>query len=286
MTLCSHCSSENIQKRGFFYLKHSSKYVQRYFCRDCKKSFSPRTFALDAYQHKPFLNDLIKKLLCEGSSMRSLSRVFHVTYATIYRKFLFLSEYSIKKRSSDFHTLYFDEMETLEHTKCKPLSISLFVTDQYELLSALVAQMPCKGKLAKISRAKYGYRKDERHKALNAGLKQAQSINQNINTVMTDGKSQYKKLVSKYFPKAEHKTHTRNQKLREQEKQTLHEGLKRKVYDPMFTLNQRCALLRDKINRLTRRSWCTTKKPENLQRHLNLFIDYHNQVFMKTPILN
>ena len=97
MTLCSHCSSENIQKRGFFYLKHSSKYVQRYFCRDCKKSFSPRTFALDAYQHKPFLNDLIKKLLCEGSSMRSLSRVFQVTYATIYRKFLFLSEYSIKK---------------------------------------------------------------------------------------------------------------------------------------------------------------------------------------------
>ncbi len=56
-------------------------------------------------------------------------------------------------------------METLEHTKCKPLSISLFVTEHYEILAAKVAQMPYKGKLAAISRKKYGIRADHRKKS-------------------------------------------------------------------------------------------------------------------------
>jgi transposase-like protein len=278
MRICVHCSSNQVHKKGFFYILHAKSYIQRFFCISCKKTFSSRTFAADAFQHKPQLNPLIKKCLSEGMSMRSLSRVLCVNFKTIYRKFCFLSEQLAPKSNLEFQTLYFDEMETIEHTKCKPLSIALFVNERYEILSAQVAKMPCKGRLAELSIKKYGLRPDERKEALMAGLRSVHQMNSDVVTIITDGKLQYKKLIQISFPNSTHEVHSR--KVKEKEKHTLHEGPKRKIHDPMFPLNHRCALLRDKINRLTRRSWCTTKIPENLQKHLNLFISYHNEVFV------
>src|SRR5690606_17336230 len=61
----------------------------------------------------------------------------------------------------------FDEIETFEHTKCKPLSLALAVEDKTRrILSIQCAQMPAKGRLAAISRKKYGYRADERRQGL------------------------------------------------------------------------------------------------------------------------
>ena len=59
----------------------------------------------------------------------------------------------------------FDDLETFEHSKMKPLSVIAMVeTGTRKILGYRVAQMPSKGHLARKSREKYGSRKDERKK--------------------------------------------------------------------------------------------------------------------------
>ena len=56
--------------------------------------------------------------------------------------------------------------------------------------------------------------------------------------------------------------------------------LKEGGYDPLFYLNHTCAMIRDSVKRLARRSWCTTKKMENLANHLDIYRDFHNEVLV------
>ena len=83
------------------------------------------------------------------------------TYNNTYKKFLWfrkLVEEEKQKLSYSAETLQFDELETIHHTKCKPLNIVLVINEKYQLLVAKVAEMPAKGRLAEFSRKKYGIR--------------------------------------------------------------------------------------------------------------------------------
>ena len=40
-------------------------------------------------------------------------------------------------------------------------------------------------------------------------------------------------------------------------------------------------MMRANINRLFRKTWCTTKKPERLIDHIELYVQYHNEVLLK-----
>ncbi|MEQ1722809.1 MAG: hypothetical protein ABL930_06505, partial [Pseudobdellovibrio sp.] len=52
--------------------------------------------------------------------------------------------------------------------------------------------------------------------------------------------------------------------------------LKKIGFDPLFSLNHTCAMMRAKVSRLIRRTWNTTKKPERLSEHLALAVLHHN----------
>ena len=52
--------------------------------------------------------------------------------------------------------------------------------------------------------------------------------------------------------------------------------LKAGGFDPLFSLNHSCAMFRDNLKRLTRRTWCTTKRPDRLQCLVNIYICAHN----------
>jgi hypothetical protein len=220
------------------------------------------------------LNYHLAKLLTEGNSLRACARILKMTYRSTYLKFLWLAgqakieKYKLKLTATE---LLFDEMETIHHTKCKPLSIALMVNEDYQILEAQVAEMPAKGRLAYFSVKKYGPRPDKRE----AKMKQAfESVAAKLisppEKILSDAKSSYRKFTKAFFPHAHYETHSRTKKERHRER--LHEKLVKKKFDPLFPLNQRCAKLRSDIRRLTRRSWCTTKKPENLQAHLDLYI--------------
>ena len=53
--------------------------------------------------------------------------------------------------------------------------------------------------------------------------------------------------------------------------------LKKIGFDPLFDLNHTAAMIRANINRLFRRTWCTTKRADRLEAHLELYVQYHNR---------
>ena len=56
--------------------------------------------------------------------------------------------------------------------------------------------------------------------------------------------------------------------------------LKKLLRDPLFYINHSCAMLRDNLKRLSRRTWCTTKKLEQLQKHLDIYLWFHNEYIL------
>jgi hypothetical protein len=171
-------------------------------------------------------------------------------------------------------TVVFDEMETFEHSKCKPLSIAVAVEEGSRRIIAMeVAAMPAKGKLAAISRKKYGKRKDERPKALRSmlGIVKAAVADENM-TLKSDESPRYPKYVREVLPAARHVTFKGRRGC------VVGQGeLKAIGFDPLFSLNHTCAMTRDRVKRLSRRTWCTTKRPDRLQCLLRLMTYFHNQ---------
>jgi len=221
------------------------------------------------------LNKKIALLIVEGNSLRSISRTEGLTYYNTYKKFLWL------KRIVNFHknsartnakTIQFDELETIEHTKCKPVNIMLFVNEKCQVLAAKAAEMPAKGRLAEFSRKKYGQRKNERAEKLNEAFKEVKSrLVSPVDEIRSDAHPAYKKFVKEYFPNTPYlQFSARAQKKKYQER--MHENNHKNKYDPLFWVNHMSGRLRDRNKRLVRRSWCTTKKIENLQLSLDLFV--------------
>ena len=219
------------------------------------------------------VNIQFAKLLSEGNSIRGISRILGLTYKNTYNKFLWfqkLVDSEKEKLRFSAKSLQIDELETIHHTKCKPLSVVLIVNEKYQLLEAKVAEMPAKGRLAAFSRMKYGPRKDERpQKIIEALMNVKNQLRQRPFLISADANPGYPKAVEKVFSGVAFVQY--NQSKKEKKREKLHEKLHKKRFDPLFAVNHKCALLRRRINRLARKSWCTTKKPANLQLHLDLF---------------
>jgi transposase-like protein len=274
MKLCPHCNSK-AHRYGTFWVKHRRLSVQRYSCQKCQRTFSSQTLATTAYYKKTHLIPFIFRLLCNGNSQRAVGRSLLISKDTVHKYFLHLTAKATQFKATPtpipVTTLYFDELESIEHTKLKPLCIALAISQDYKIVAIEVGKLKAKGHLAKISRLKYGFRQDESfvtcHKAL---LSAATIIQGQPLKVRTDKKPSYKGLLTSIFPTSIHEAFDR----KIDEEPFLKYNKKR--FDPLFPLNQRCAKLRSDIKRLTRRSWCTTKKVENLQRHLDLYMAYNN----------
>lgn len=90
--------------------------------------------------------------------------------------------------------------------------------------------------------------------------------------IKSDENPHYPPLIRELFPRGEH--------LRYKGRRGCVVGqgeLKRGGFDPLFSLNHTAAMFRANVNRLFRRTWCTTKKREALTAHLALYSLYHNQ---------
>ena len=84
----------------------------------------------------------------------------------------------------------------------------------------------------------------------------------------TDGHKHYASLIKHYFPNATHEVFpsVRGAVVGQGE-------LKKTHFDPLFTINHFLATMRAQINRLVRRTWCTTKLPDRLSDHIDVLID-------------
>jgi len=211
-------------------------------------------------------------------SQRRIAKGLKIHQLTVRRKLKLLGEQARLfnhrdrlKRPITFE-LQFDDLETIEHTKLKPLSVTVAVEkgSRY-ILGFEVSRMPAKGLLAKKSVKKYGYRIDERSAGRNRLFRKIRGKIAPNAIIQSDENPHYKPDVAEFFPGCHHLT------VKGKRGAVQGQGELKKVgFDPLFTLNHTLAMMRDNINRLIRKTWCTTKKIQPLIDHLELYVYFHN----------
>jgi transposase-like protein len=270
-----------IVRRGTYYRRSDERRITRYQCRLCGQQFSSATFDLNYRQKRREINAKVNELLCSGISQRRLARVLSANPKTIVRKFRFLAnlarhehdQWLRRLRETPVTRVQFDDLETNEHTKCKPVNVTLAVHENSrEILGFRVSRMPAKGHLAKIAKRKYGHRKDDRPKAWDEFFLSLKSVVSPSAHFKSDENPHYKSPLKRHFPLATHQAF-----LGARGAIAGQGELKKLRFDPLFSLNHTCAMLRANLNRLFRRTWCTTKTLEGLIDHLSLYVVYHNQ---------
>lgn len=266
-------------KAGVFYRASDRKKVQRYFCTICRRNFSSATYSKNYRQKRRDLNLKVVRLLVSNVSQRESARILQTNKKTVARKLLIMGARAKEKLAQLNSALprstqvQFDDMESFEHTKCKPLSIFLAVEEpSRRILSYAVARMPAKGLLSRKALKKYGFRKDERAKARRQCFEQLTKLSEKSVLLKSDECPHYPGLVRRYFPGAIYKV------FKGRRGSLVGQGELKKIgFDPLFSLNHTAAVLRARTCRLIRRTWCTTKKPECLDLHLALVCLHHNQ---------
>lgn len=274
-------SKGNVVRDGHFYRQSEARWIQRFKCRSCGKKFSHATGTMEFGQKKRRVNSRLRDLLCSGISMRRSARVLRINRITVERKLAYLARKARSSQKDFLRTqvvshLQFDDLITIEHTKMKPLTVSLAVDAKTRvILGAEVGRIPAFGLLAEKSRQKYGRRRCQHDKTLNRLFEKVAPVVAANALVESDEHPRYPKFVTRFLPNRQHVRYPGGRGA------IAGQGeLKKLIYDPLFKLNHSCAMLRANINRLIRKTWCTTKSPWHLQQHLDIFVDFHNRIYL------
>lgn len=260
---------------------------QKYQCNQCKRYFSDATFTPEYAQKKPYLNDQIETLLSSGVCQNQIARILKINRKTVARKLVFLGKkcqsvnQTIREALPLANTVVFDELETFEHTKCKPYSVAVAVDEHRVVRAFQVSEMPASGKLAKISRKKYGQRKDFRRAGIQAMWNQLKPQCHNDLLILSDKSPRYRTVIRSTFAKESQFRITYNQFKGRPGRDTAQGELKQGHFDPLFRINHTFAKFRAGISRLIRKTWNTTKDITRFIYHLHIFICYHNRGIIK-----
>lgn len=263
---------------GSFHRTSDSKDVQRFLCKHCKKTFSKATMDPRYRQKKRQKNNLLEELLASAVSQRRSARILRINRKTVARRLRFLGnaareELFMETASSKVEHMQFDDLETFEHTKYKPVAITLAVEGKTRrILGFRVAQMAAKGIIAERSIKKYGFRVDERAEKRRALFTELAPIINPGAIIKSDSNPHYVEDVKEFFPTCVHETC-----IGERGAITGQGELKKTSFDPIFSLNHTCAMARANMCRLIRKTWCTTKNRHRLDDHLAIFAAYHNR---------
>ena len=280
----SHSLKHQIIKDGTFFRPSDSRHIQRFKCKCCGTRFSQATFSPAYRQNKRRINFTLLKLLASNSSMASAARLLHVNPKTIARKLIFLGDLCRSKNCTylqklvqlegKFTHIQIDDLLTIEHTKCKPLTVTMVVSNNTrKILGFRVKSSPATGHLAKIARAKYGIRPDKHREGIIETLQQIKPLVNSSMQIDSDQHLLYPAPIKKFFPDS-----TPNKHKGDKPKSYGQGELKQVPWDPLFYINHTFAMLRAGISRLIRRSWNTTKKVERLIDAINIYVYYHNTV--------
>ena len=280
-TTCPRCAATRtaIVRDGFFWRADDSKKIQRYQCKACGKKFSSATSKPTYRQKRRRINFTIKLGLAFCMSQRHLAQFAKVNVKTVAARLIWQAKQSRKKNESfvaqyigrygPITRVQFDDLVTFEHTKCKPLTVPVAVIAGTRVPIAFgVASIPASGPLAAISRKRYGKREDNSRECRQALFQRLVTILPPDVQFETDGHDHYRVLIERYFPNATHVVFPSRKAA------VVGQGeMKKGGFDPLFTINHFLATMRAQVNRLVRRTWCTTKDPDRLSDHIDVLID-------------
>ena len=207
-------------------------------------------------------------------SLPLLCAVVGYSKRTVDKRLKYLADQSAKahdeaiaEKKFETSCVQVDEMETYEHTRCKPLFIAMAVRHKTgEILGMEVAKMPVKGLLAKVGKTKYKWTSDERERAFKKLMRRISPCIKPTITFKSDSHKRYTGWITDIFPHAMHEKHKRVKTPKGSPK----------PFDPLFKVNNTCAKMRNDIARLARKKWVTTKSEGSLQNHLWLYIAWTN----------
>ena len=283
-----HKKRNSIIKDGTFTRRDDSRIIQRYRCKFCSTRFSSATFSLAKGQMKRRVNRMVYELMCSKMSINRIARVLRINPKTVVRKQKYLakkceiknSKFRNKLKENRVLHMQFDDLITTEHTKMKPLSVSIAIdANNRSIIGFRVSRIPANGLLADKSRRKYGKRKSEHFKELNELFKEIKGCVDPLALIRSDEHMFYRPVVKRYFPLAAHEQTKGGRGC------IAGQGeLKKLNYDPLFMLNHTFAMMRDGIGRLIRKTWGVTKDPDALRKHLEVFMCYHNENLKLTPL--
>lgn len=270
------------KKDGHYYREDDAKYIQRFQCKICRRKYSTATFKLEFRQKKRRWNSLIRRDYTAGKSMNRMVEHLKLHPKTIERKIQYLAKKARRSQKNllqrmthnQISEIQFDDLIASIHTKLKPVSISVVIDpNQRVILGARVAEIPAFGKIAEISKKKYGRRQNLHPKTLDKLLFELQKNIASNCLFKTDEHAKYPGIILKNYPKARHLTY-------KGERATIagFGEMKLRGFDPLFQINQILAMFRANMNRLFRRSWNTSKTQNSLQDHVDIFVDYFNEV--------
>ena len=278
---CPRCAAPraSIVRDGFYHRADDSKSIQRLKCKDCAKKFSYATFKPSYRQKKRRINSTVRFCLSSNMCPRDIAELVGVNVKTIAARLVWQAALSREKNKhyiqayieqcGPIKEVQFDDLVTFEHTKCKPLTVPMAViNDKRVPLGFRVASIPAFGHLAKLSRERYGKRADHSRRERREFFKELTRVLPPDVHFKTDGHTHYAALIKRYFPQATHSVYKSDRGC------VVGQGeLKKAGFDNLFSVNHTFATVRAKVNRLNRRTWCTTKNPERLADHIDTFID-------------
>jgi transposase-like protein len=269
-------------RRGYYFRSSDGQWIRRYSCSVCGKFFSSATTGACYRQKKRKMNTVLFRDYVSGVSQRRLAKNLKLNRKTVVRKLRFLavrarlahSEFLGELSKTPLAAVQFDDLETSEHSKCKPLSVALAVDPKSrKILSYQVSQMPAKGLLARKAVLKYGARPDLRPTGWNRMFSELRPVISPNGDFLSDENPHYPRHLRRHFPECSHRTTPGGRG------SIAGQGeLKKLPFDPLFSLNHTCAMLRANMNRLFRKTWCTTKNKQGLLDHLALYVRFHNEL--------
>ncbi len=282
---CPRCHSDKTRSHGYYKRSSDCKTIARRYCSNCDRSFSSATTSSCFRQHKRRINYRLAELLSSGVSQRRSAILLRVNRKTIKRKLEFLGiqarvqhfNFLKELNQEDLSHLQFDDLITIEHTKLKPLSLSVIVTKKRKIIGATLSEIPAFGKRAAFSRLKYGRRKNEHYQKLRELWQTLAPMLPTEGRVDSDRHKNYAPIIKSLLPNWEHRCYEglRGTAAGQGE-------LKPNARDPLFSINHTLAMFRANINRLFRRTWNTTKDPAALMNHFWIYASFHNSRLLKS----
>ncbi|MCZ0933071.1 MAG: hypothetical protein OXJ52_07965 [Oligoflexia bacterium] len=213
------------------------------------KTFTRRNFLPEYREKKPEINKKILESYLEGMTLRGTARLAKCGYTTAIKKFIKYSQITkshnrkkLLKNKTKCRIIQIDEMHTwIERRECK-LYIALAVNGYGQILSL-----------------RSGVNRD---RILRQMLEDIKTFVSDRTIFYCDDDKKYIPLIEEFYP------------------QTDYVNMKGIETDPYLShLNFTCALVRNRLSRMNRKSWSFNRSNDRLQLNLELLKSSFNQKF-------
>ena len=128
------CTQLNARPHGVYKRSSDGQVIKQYFCKACKTTYSAATKSPLKWQKKRHINHPLMELLSNNVNLSAAARILRINSKTVAKKLHFLGLACRKmtqndlKNYSQISDIQFDELQTIEHTKLKPLSVAVAVS--------------------------------------------------------------------------------------------------------------------------------------------------------------